>query len=1369
DQAIVLSGVNGSGKSETAKLICDQLCVLASNSGHHSTHAQYQMAYVGAVVEAFASAATAESQGATRAGIWQEVQFNERSHILGAKLVAFGLDRWRVTDPRSTGKSNFNVFSYLVHGSTSSERQQWQLRHGETQSFAYLAQLQQQQRAVDDLAHTAQMMDQLRAALKVCGVGSRQQAHVLQVLSAILHLGNVRFGDAPDCSKDAAVVHSPEEVDVCAQLLGVTSAALTAALSYKTALVGGDLCTVFLNAHGAHAQRDALARVLYHVLFYWLVDQINRNISDAEATNHIAVLQMYGFSLPSASSSPASFEQFAINLANERFNSFVLREVLGSDTGVACVMHDNAVGLPHVPAWSDRLQPMHQLTSDYVGCISGGLEIAFKMHAASEQALDDIALINCINCDHGQHPSFVPGPPPSAAHLQTPQFGIRHWMSAAPIQYSVEEFCHRNMDLEASPDLYTLLSGTSRSCFVCHLFRIEQIVLDYHPEEESSILPAKLPSVNATDPANTFIGEISGALDDVFAAADRCKVWHVLHVCASPACAGQQSSVVDSVFVQRQVHVLGLSDMVLHCTPTEFTVSMLLDTFAHCYMPVVDVSGDQLASVIVDHIAHTNGWAMGQHYMLGTNNMFMTEHIWRSIETPLHVYEKQRALAHRHSRGDAGMLNALAQGDDNGELVPPQNMFNFGDNTNVASTAYGSKAESASNFDPEADDFFLHDGADGDSDDDHKGDGRHDHSDNDSDGMSAVARNEKDTYNWAHGNLDSDYGCRQQVVAAEREGLVEEIDIMPACFVLFFIIGLGLLMCPKQYIYNMNEVAVHTERSDAYVALHGHVYDITNFLNQEHGKSHGGASPEDMIMDSGQEVNASFPLALHAACPDLVPARDDPNWLMYLELDIDTETALMFVHHAGSLAKSKETMCQDFYHCNLLPKMRYFKVGDIVWDPKWINSMHHCSGQYWCIFNGEIFNLNLYFAMCDTPENVNQKKWHFLQKLVESIFKDAGACDTDVTKYWCMLPLSKMVYATNYHCLKTLFYNGKVDTRQSFRCLFPNFLLLAAACLLMLVILIKFLASLQLSSRESSLCHTIDSLATLGYDEKHRLLFIICDGNVVGSGNDQPTPQIVLDILGVDPKLDPPLRSFRSIGEGGQQHNMAKVYSGLYEYEGHVVPYLVVAKIGKPTEKSRPGNRGKRDSQMLLMHFLNRVHFEAPMSPLDLEIYHQMKNVIGVHPSLYEYLLMVDADTEVVPDSLTRLVACMVHDAKVIGICGETQLTNEDFSWTTMIQVYEYFISHHMAKAFESLFGSVTCLPGCFCMYRLCTACRMPLIISKNVVKDYSENHVDTLHKKNLLSLGEDRYLTTLMMKYFPQYKMTFTADAKCKRTAPDT
>jgi Chitin synthase len=55
-----------------------------------------------------------------------------------------------------------------------------------------------------------------------------------------------------------------------------------------------------------------------------------------------------------------------------------------------------------------------------------------------------------------------------------------------------------------------------------------------------------------------------------------------------------------------------------------------------------------------------------------------------------------------------------------------------------------------------------------------------------------------------------------------------------------------------------------------------------------------------------------------------------------------------------------------------------------------------------------------------------------------------------------------------------------------------------------------------------------------------------------------------------------------------------------------------------------------------------QVHFNAPMNPLELEIYHQIKNVIGVNPSFYEYLFTVDADTTVSPLSLNRLVSAYV-------------------------------------------------------------------------------------------------------------------------------
>jgi chitin synthase len=73
-------------------------------------------------------------------------------------------------------------------------------------------------------------------------------------------------------------------------------------------------------------------------------------------------------------------------------------------------------------------------------------------------------------------------------------------------------------------------------------------------------------------------------------------------------------------------------------------------------------------------------------------------------------------------------------------------------------------------------------------------------------------------------------------------------------------------------------------------------------------------------------------------------------------------------------------------------------------------------------------------------------------------------------------------------------------------------------------------------------------------------------------------------------------------------------------------------------------------------------------------------------------------------------------------------------------------------------------------MYRLRTADKgKPLIISDAVIHEYSDCNVDTLHKKNLLSLGEDRYLTTLMTKHFPYMSYKFIPDAYASTAAPET
>ncbi|KAM0752541.1 glycosyltransferase family 2 protein [Meredithblackwellia eburnea MCA 4105] len=626
---------------------------------------------------------------------------------------------------------------------------------------------------------------------------------------------------------------------------------------------------------------------------------------------------------------------------------------------------------------------------------------------------------------------------------------------------------------------------------------------------------------------------------------------------------------------------------------------------------------------------------------------------------------------------------------------------------------------------------------------------------------------------------------RPDVRLAWREKVTLCMLIFFFCaLVIFYIIGFGKILCPEyDKAWNAKEVSYHAGTSDYWVSVRGKVYDLTHFYKIQHSDITGESVTSELMMDLvGEDLSPYFPVPLTLACPTLV--TDNTLSLQYLNFTADVPTA---IHTSGSQQAStgSELYNNDWYTSIFLPKMQNYYKGPLVVAPKKLKSEADSAGRYWATYQGKIYDLTDYFNTIDIYST--NSAYQFLNSDLANLFQ--AQAGTDITSAVKELNLDDSTLETQMSCISTLFYSGEPDFRLSARCQLQPNLLLAFTCIICATIASKFLAALQLGSKknpemrdkfvicqvpcytegEESLRKTIDSLATLQYDDKRKLLLIICDGMIIGSGNDRPTPRIVLDIFGVDQSIDPDPLMFKSISEGSKQLNYGKVWSGLYEVDGHVVPYLVVAKVGRPSERSRPGNRGKRDSQILAMRFLNRVHFDSEMYPLELEMYHQVKNVIGVDPQLYEYMLVIDADTSVAADSLNRLVSAAADDSRIIGICGETKLQNEKESWWTMIQVYEYYISHHMAKAFESLFGTVTCLPGCFTMYRLRSADKgKPLLVSSLIIDEYSESNLDTLHKKNLLALGEDRYLTTLILKHFPNYKTKFTPDAQAMTVAPD-
>lgn len=384
-------------------------------------------------------------------------------------------------------------------------------------------------------------------------------------------------------------------------------------------------------------------------------------------------------------------------------------------------------------------------------------------------------------------------------------------------------------------------------------------------------------------------------------------------------------------------------------------------------------------------------------------------------------------------------------------------------------------------------------------------------------------------------------------------------------------------------------------------------------------------------------------------------------------------------------------------------------------------------------------------------------------------------------------------------CFKGTFYAGEISTKST-GCLVADFMLYLSTVAIFGLIISRFLLAafyslyirmkmwrLRTPLSTPTLClvtcysegrdglkSTLDSLSEQDYG--HKLIVVIADGMIKGSDNDKTTPEILLDLIEVDETLPIVPQDYIALAKGTNRHNRARVYPGHYKTEKSRTKVLLIVKCGNDEEKAKQGNRGKRDSQVILISFYSKLLYDDRFSSLDYDIYRKIKRLTGIDPGTFELILMVDADTIVKSNALTKFVSVFEADPKVMGMCGETKILNKCQSWVTMIQVFEYYISHHLTKSFESVFGGVTCLPGCFCMYRIYSnhivnehRAITPILANAFIVNAYSVFETNTLHQKNLLLLGEDRYLTTILLKNFYRRKLVFIPSAQCETFVPSS
>ena len=176
---------------------------------------------------------------------------------------------------------------------------------------------------------------------------------------------------------------------------------------------------------------------------------------------------------------------------------------------------------------------------------------------------------------------------------------------------------------------------------------------------------------------------------------------------------------------------------------------------------------------------------------------------------------------------------------------------------------------------------------------------------------------------------------------------------------------------------------------------------------------------------------------------------------------------------------------------------------------------------------------------------------------------------------------------------------------------------------------------------------TIDSVLANDYPDENKCLVVVADGVMTGKGEALSTPETLGSILGF--QFNPYHQGYEYESVGLKTKNEASIYSGTYQsakHAGKTLKYIVVVKQGVAEERgtARAGNRGKRDSQLLLFGILNRMMYNRRPTELDL-IFADALRELNLSLNVMEFLMAIDADTRVAPDAMkvSRLCAYVQH------------------------------------------------------------------------------------------------------------------------------
>lgn len=143
----------------------------------------------------------------------------------------------------------------------------------------------------------------------------------------------------------------------------------------------------------------------------------------------------------------------------------------------------------------------------------------------------------------------------------------------------------------------------------------------------------------------------------------------------------------------------------------------------------------------------------------------------------------------------------------------------------------------------------------------------------------------------------------------------------------------------------------------------------------------------------------------------------------------------------------------------------------------------------------------------------------------------------------------------------------------------------------------------------------------------------------------------------------------------------------------------------------------------------------------------------GVKRSRHDIVIFIDSDSFIEPTAVRHLVKYFA-DNSVGAVSGHTDVENRTTNLLTEMQAIRYYIAFSVYKAAESVFGAVTCCPGCCSAYR------------RSYLAAYIDEWVAQKFLGEQCTFGDDRSLTNYMIK---THRAVYSPEARATTVVPDT